>query len=388
LGSSGKNNGYVPGKSGIDDRFMPQEYRGMTMDQLEKRLDENFRTLYEDRKKIPSSEDCLETMDEVRKEMGLDVFIEPDSNTLDQFSDYEVALNEVRKEMSIRHLSDDRIKLMNRNIYHYRNQVVHALIRLQRKINKCNANEQRSRSILQELEKAYPGSYYGSDEADDTVLRNIRFFFEDKIARIENEFFSIDKIHAVGFYENILALQNHESKINEVLDLTRGISGLDTFHINVDYSTEYHLHKYHETHESNDGEQTKKHDPELARKLKTLENEYRSIRDRESWYRTQIRINCEFSTALTHLRTMKPIDDSAAELAIVRIQRRNRYNDNKVQNWKAIAISDSGEILIDIGNKHRPEYCFVYNKCGESIDRIRNYKALIYDKNGKLRPRS
>ena len=388
MGSSGKNNGYVPGKSGIDDRFMPQEYRGMTMDQLEKRLDENFRTLYEDRKKIPSSEDCLETMDEVRKEMGLDVFIEPDSNTLDQFSDYEVALNEVRKEMSIRHLSDDRIKLMNRNIYHYRNQVVHALIRLQRKINKCNANEQRSRSILQELEKAYPGSYYGSDEADDTVLRNIRFFFEDKIARIENEFFSIDKIHAVGFYENILALQNHESKINEVLDLTRGISGLDTFHINVDYSTEYHLHKYHETHESNDGEQTKKHDPELARKLKTLENEYRSIRDRESWYRTQIRINCEFSTALTHLRTMKPIDDSAAELAIVRIQRRNRYNDNKVQNWKAIAISDSGEILIDIGNKHRPEYCFVYNKCGESIDRIRNYKALIYDKNGKLRPRS
>lgn len=388
MGSSSKNNGYVPGKSGIDVRFMPQEYSGMTMDQLEKRLDENFRTLYEDRKKIPSSEDCLEAMDEVRKEMGLDVFIEPDSNTLDQFSDYEVALNEVRKEMSIRHLSDDRIKLMNRNIYHYRNQVVHALIRLQRKINKCNANEQRSRSILQELEKAYPGSYYGSDEADDTVLRNIRFFFEDKIARIENEFFSIDKIHAVGFYENILALQNHEPKINEVLDLTRGISGLDTFHINVDYSTEYHLHKYHETHESDDGEQTKKHDPELARKLKTLENEYRSIRDRESWYRTQIRINCEFSTALTHLRTMKPIDDSAAELAIVRIQRRNRYNDNKVQNWKAIAISDSGEILIDIGNKHRPEYCFVYNKCGESIDRIRNYKALIYDKNGKLRPRS
>ena len=190
MDSSSKNNGYVPGKSGIDVRFMPQEYRGMTMDQLEKRLDENFRTLSEDRKKIPSSEDCLEAINEVRKEIGLDVFTKSYGNTLEQFSDYDGALDKIRKEMGIRHLSDDRIKLMNRNVRHYKNQVIHALIRLERKINKCRDNVQSSRRILQELENAYPGSYYGSNEADDTVLRNIRFFFEDKIARIENEFFS------------------------------------------------------------------------------------------------------------------------------------------------------------------------------------------------------
>ena len=386
MGSSSKNNGYVPGKSGIDVRFMPQEYRGMTMDQLEKQLDENLRALCEDRKKIPSSMDCLEAINEVRKEIGLDVFTKSYGNTLEQFSDYDRTLDEIRKEMGIRHLSDDRIKLMNRNVRHYKNQVIHALIRLERKINKCRDNVQSSRRILQELENAYPGSYYGSNEADDTVLRNIRFFFEDKIARIENEFFSIDKIHAVGFYESILALQNHESKINEVLDLTRGVNGLDTFHIKMNYSTEYDRFKYHDDHETNDEKnKDSKNNPELAHKLETLENEYRSIKDRKSWYRTQMRINCEFSTALTHLRTMKPIDETTAELAIVRIQRRNRYNDNRVQNWKAIAISDSGEILIDVGNRHKPEYCFVYNKCGESIDQIRNYKALIYDKNGKLR---
>lgn len=384
MGSSGKNNGYIPGKSGIDYRFMPQAYRGMTMDQLEKQLDENFRALCEDRKKIPSSTDCLEAINEVEKEMGLDVHTKSEGNTLEQFSNYDRTLDEIRKEMGIQHLSDDRIKLMNRNIRHYRNQVTHVLIRLQRKINKCRNNVQRSRHFLRELENAYPGSYYGSDEDDDTVLRNIRFFFEDKIARIEDELFPINSIRAVGFYDNILALQNHESRINEVLDLTRGISGLNTFSIKVNYSTEYDRFKYHDGHETND-EEAGKNDPELARKLETLENEYRSIRDRESWYHTQIRINCEFLTALPHLKTMRPIDDTTAELAIIRIQRRNRFKDGKVQSWKALAISDSGEMLIDEGDKRRPEYCFVYNKCGESIDRVRNYKALIYDKNGKLR---
>ena len=386
MGSSGKNNGYIPGKSGIDYRFMPQAYRGMTMDQLEKQLDENFRALCEDRKKIPSSTDCLEAINEVEKEMGLDVHTKSEGNTLEQFSNYDRTLDEIRKEMGIQHLSDDRIKLMNRNIRHYRNQVTHVLIRLQRKINKCRNNVQRSRHFLRELENAYPGSYYGSDEDDDTVLRNIRFFFEDKIARIEDELFPINSIRAVGFYDNILALQNHESRINEVLDLTRGISGLNTFSIKVNYSTEYDRFKYHDGHETND-EEAGKNDPELARKLETLENEYRSIRDRESWYHTQIRINCEFLTALPHLKTMRPIDDTTAELAIIRIQRRNRFKDGKVQSWKALAISDSGEMLIDEGDKRRPEYCFVYNKCGELNGMVRNYKALLYDKNGKLKNR-
>lgn len=39
-----RSEGFVPGTSGVDDRFIPSQYRGLSMDELEGKLDRNIET--------------------------------------------------------------------------------------------------------------------------------------------------------------------------------------------------------------------------------------------------------------------------------------------------------------------------------------------------------
>ena len=384
------NYDYVPGTSGIDERFVPPEYRGLTMDQLKKQLYENSKTKYEkDFKKIPSWMKCREAIVKVKKDMGLDISLRPkfDETSPDEVKlTYENELTELKKNMDISDLSKDRIRIMNRNIRHYRNQVSNALIDLQRKLDWCNDNEQRSRQILQELERAYPGSDYGSSEENgDTVCRNVRFFFEDKIVGIEKELLFIKGIESEKvFYDDALAISNREYEINRLLDLTRGISGLNVFHIDMNYSTEPNGILFLNNDEESDDEQNaKKTHPELARKLEILENNYRSIKDRESWYYTQIRINSDFSRILSHLKTMRPVSEFDAEISLAKIQHHNLYNSWQVKGWKVVSVSDSGETMVK--ETPNPSNYAVYDKNGELNDFVRNYNKIIYDRNGNMK---
>lgn len=186
------------------------------------------------------------------------------------------------------------------------------------------------------------------------------------------------------FYDDVLAISNREYEINRLLDLTRGISGLNVFHIDMNYSTEPNGILFLNNDEESDDEQNaKKTHPELARKLEILENKYRSIKDRESWYYTQIRINSDFSRILSHLKTMRPVSEFDAEISLAKIQHHNLYNSWQVKGWKVVSVSDSGETMVK--ETPNPSNYAVYDKNGELNDFVRNYKEIIYDRNGNMK---
>lgn len=383
------NYDYVPGTSGIDDRFLPPKYRGLTMDQLDKQLEENFRTRYKnDLERIPNGLKYANAMEQVRKDMGLNAssISEDDEDFTDDDDDFlDDELTELKIDMGISNLSDERMEIMNRNIRHYKGQVANALIGLQRKLDWCDGNEQRSRQVLKELEKAHPGSDYGSSEDDgNAVCRSARFLFEDKIAGIEHELLFIKETKDKNdFYFNVLTVRENEESINHLLGLTKGISDLDAFPIHMNYSTEPDGIMFNDKAPDYDEQNARKMNPELARKLEILENKYRSLNERREWYQTQIVIDYDFSRALPHLRTMKPIGESDAKKYLARIRIHNSYNSQDVNGWKVVAVSDSGEILVKETN-NPPNYA-VYDKDGALNDFVRNYKEIIYETDGSMK---
>lgn len=334
---------YVPGISGIDDKFIPSQYRGLSMENLEKKLNENVERENKDREK----NDSLHTLDKVmdmEKKLGVDASLaEP-------------------------------IKHMNNEIADYKRRVYQVFNGLQKESDKCDGDVKYSRSLLRKLEEAHPGADYGSKEKNgDVVCDNAKAYLKNHMSSLNVECACIEQMHGQETYEDDRNdLIEHETAINNIIDEMKGITG-DTVpgdHIKVGILTDANnrtFSDYQEAQHQQNHEQAMQDHPEYAK----LYNEFQSEDEMSKIIGRRAEKDYWFKQSFDHLKTMKPLKKAKSKEAMenVVLHILPNYRENIRKNCKAIAKSDeTGEVLMESPNSDGTMNYFIYDSKGNISD--------------------
>ena len=350
---SSKHTEYAPGPNGLDERFVPSQYWGLSMDELESKLDRNLKS---------------------------------DRERLKNFSSYEKKLAKQLKEESIRLDLDekdtidhsgrkplDTIANVNKGILDYKHRVRQLYDNLKTEADECNGNAIHSRYVLRLLEKAHPGADYGSNEKDDeTVCDNAKAYLEAHLERINYDCPEIGPIRGEEDYEEDRGLLlSYEKEINGILDDMRGVTGPED-HIVIDGIRD-------ENDDTDSGRQNymeivRKHHPEYAR----LENQLNGVEARLLMVGRREDDDSYFKKNIGHLKTMKPISGSESKQALKTVISKSLpdYGKTLKKKGKAIAASNTGDILIEVPNDDGFMEYEIHDKHGRPTD---TYQVINYD---------
>lgn len=317
--------GFKPGASGIDDKFIPPRYRGLSMEDLEKKLDGNLARENRERQKLISSRTSEKVMDMERK---LGIGLSP----------------------------AEPIEHMNDEILDYKRRVYQVFNGLQKEADECDGDVNHSREMLRRLENTHPGADYGSkDEDDDTVCANASAYLETRMRLLDTECGQIEPMNGTESYENDRKdLIAHETAINNLIDGMKGITGstIPGDHIQVGPITDpnnRNIHDYQEAEERKNREQAMKDNPEYAELVNKMNGEADRLQmiqreaDKDSWFKKD----------LDRLKGMKPLKGAKSKEALdTIILKAHPWSRNAIRNdCKAIAMSDdTGCILVETPN--------------------------------------
>lgn len=352
--TSPKHIKFIPGPYGPDERFIPSKYRGLSMDELDKKLDRNIGIEKRERERLESlGTDLVEKLNQKAKDLSLDLDYDP------------VDYSEHKPSMPIEDI--------NRNILDYKRKVFDVLSNLQREADKCDSDGEYSRKLLRKLELAHPGADYGSEEKDDeTVCANAKAYLEAHLERINYDCPEIGPIHGEENYEEDRGLLlSYEKEINGILDDMRGVTGPEDRMI-IDGIGD-------ENDDTDSGRQNymeivRKHHPEYAR----LENQLNGVEARLLMVGRREDEDSYFKKNIGHLKTMKPISGSESKQALKTVISKSYPDYGKIlkKKGKAIAASNTGDILIEVPNDDGFMEYEIHDKHGRPTD---TYQVINYD---------
>lgn len=355
---SSKYTEYAPGPNGLDERFVPSQYWGLSMDELESKLDRN---------------------------------LEVDQERLKNFSSYEQKLAKQLKDESIRldldegdHIDHsgrkppDTIDNVNKGILDYKHRVRQLYDNLKTEADECNGNAMHSRYVLRMLEKAHPGADYGSYEKDDeTVCDNAKAYIEGNMEKLSDICADIGPTSSKTYETDRRDLLHHENEVYDVVHNMRGLTScLDEKPLQIDTirtkdddpGGDYGHHDYLDN-------VVKKHHPYYE----TLSNQLDGAKARVLMETKKEEQDAQFRRNLDHLKTMKPISGSEAQkaLKIVVTHSFSDYGAVLKKKGRAIAKSDNGEILIEVSHDDGGKEYEIRDRHGRPTDA---YAIRDYDK--------
>lgn len=349
---------YTPGPNGLDERFVPSQYWGLSMDELESKLDKNLKA---------------------------------DRERLKNFSSYEKKLAKQLKDESIRLDLDegdpidhsgrkppDTIANVNKGILDYKHRVRKLYDNLKQEADECNGNAMHSRYVLRMLEKAHPGADYGSYEKDDdTVCDNAKAYIEGNMEKLSDICADIGPTSTKTYEADRRDLLHHENEVYDVVHNMRGLTGgLDEKPLQIDTirtkdddpGGDYGHHDYLDN-------VVKKHHPYYG----TLSNQLDGAKARVLMETKKEEQDAQFRTNLKHLKTMKPISGPEAQKAL-RTAVTHSFSDYGAilkKKGRAIAESDNGEILIEVSHDDGGKEYEIRDRHGRPTDA---YAIRDYDK--------
>lgn len=350
-----RSEGFVPGTSGVDDRFIPSQYRGLSMDEMEHKLDRNIKT--EQKKQQRTELERSRVLGKLRN-MEVDLGVE---------------------------FTEDPMDSMNRDILDYKGRVFHVFNDLQKTMDKCD-DVQYSRMLLLRLEHAHLGADYGSkDTNDQAVCANAKAYLKNYMDDIGETCSGIKPMQGEDDYdENRADLIDRENRINGIIDNMKNITGtaVDRRHVTMGAITDpnnrtvsdYLVHK-----ENENKQKAMKEHPEYAK----LYNQLNGVEARMRMIGKRGEEDSHFKKSLDHLRTMKPINALKEKKARETVIAANPSHETALKrNSRAIAVSDTGDILIETKNEDSMKYG-IYDRGGSPVDSVSDYDENYSDKYSK-----
>ena len=350
---------YTPGPNGLDERFVPSQYWGLSMDELESKLDRNLKADRERLKNFSSYERKLTAqLDQEAKDSHLDL-------------DYGDHIDHSG------HRPPDTIDNVNKGILDYKNRVHMLYNDLKQEADECNGNAIHSRYVLRLLEKAHPGADYGSNEKDDeTVCDNAKAYIEGNMEKLSDICADIGPTSTKTYEADRRDLINHENAVYDVVHNMRGItSGLDEKPLQIET-----IRTKDDDPGGNNGYQN------YMNMIKDRHPAYGKLSNRLDGAKARVLMetkkeeqDAQFRRNLDHLKTMKPISGHKAERAL-NIAVTHSFSDYGTilkKNGKAIAESDNGEILIEVSHDDGGKEYEVRDRHGRPTDA---YAIRDYDK--------
>ena len=349
-----KHAGFTPGASGIDDKFVPLQYRNLSMAALEKKLNGNLDREAKEKQRINSSRTSEKVMD---MEQKLGIGLSP----------------------------AEPIEHMNDEILDYKRRVYQVFNGLQKEADKCDGDVKYSRSMLKKLEEAHPGADYGSNDKDDVVCDNAKAYLETRMGLLYSECGHIERMHGRETYnEDRKDLIAHENAINNLIDGMKGITG-DTVpgnHIQVGAITNPDnetFSEYMTVEQRRSREQAMQDHPEYANLVNRMNGEAEKLQmvereeEKDSWFKKD----------LESLKGMKPLSGTKSKEALESIVSKARpWSQPAIRrDYKAIAMSDdTGYILTETPNDDNSgmEY-YIYKGKVQNGDIVMGPSLTNYD---------
>lgn len=304
--------------------FLSAKYQGMTLDEVEDSLRKN---------------------------------IESNRNESDNLNDYQSALDENTTDLKDRigissSTSTNVYDMMKKELDDYRKDVGSVIDDVKRKIEWCRGDEAKCRQVLRQLEKAHPGSDYGSDDHNMDAYESVQSFLSkransmkrtiDAIETFEDDYYDEDKEYT-NFHNSLI---NAQDNINETIRELKGISGIKSNSI-ITPLTEPKYGQFNDYEEEKLKEQNSeamKRHPKLVKWMEEIQDEASGVKFRIEALRNQEDHDRNMLNVLPYLKDMKPISNANEKAEAFR--RLSEANSSMYEpkfgedDWEILALSD------------------------------------------------
>lgn len=313
--------------------FLSAKYQGMTLDEVEDSLRKN---------------------------------IESNRNESDNLNDYQSALDENTTDLKDRigissSTSTNVYDMMKKELDDYRKDVGSVIDDVKRKIEWCRGDEAKCRQVLRQLEKAHPGSDYGSDDHNMDAYESVQPFLSkransmkrniDAIEPFEDDYYDEDKEYA-NFHNSLI---NAQDNINETIGELKGISGIKSNTITTPLTDPKYgrFNDYEEEKLKEQNSEAMKRHPKLMKELEDIQNEASGVKFRIEALRNQMDHDHNMLNILPYLKTMRPVsndNEKAEAFRILSTANSSKYLDKfEEDDWNILALSDDkANILVRI----------------------------------------
>lgn len=295
------------------------------------------------------------SLDEVEDSLRKD--IESNRNESDILNDYQSALDENTTDLKDRigissSTSTNIYDMMKKELDDYRKNVGSVIDDVKRKIEWCEGDEAKCRQVLRQLEKAHPGSDYGSDDHNMDAYESVQSFLSkransmkrniDAIEPFEDDYYDKDKEYT-NFHNGLI---NAQDNINETIRELKGISGIKSNTI-ITPLTEPKYGQFNDYWEEKLKEQNseamKKH-PKLVKWMEEIQDEASGVKFRIEALRNQMDHDRNMLNVLPYLKDMKPVSNANEKVEAFR--KLSEANSSMYEpkfgedDWEILALSD------------------------------------------------
>lgn len=304
--------------------FLSAKYQGMTLDEVEDSLRKN---------------------------------IESNRNESDNLNDYQSALDENTTDLKDRigissSTSTNVYDMMKKELDDYRKDVDSVIDDVKRKIEWCRGDEAKCRQVLRQLEKAHPGSDYGSDDHNMDAYESVQSFLSkransmkrniDAIEPFEDDYYDEDKEYA-NFHNSLI---NAQDNINETIRELKGISGIKSNTITTPLTDPKYgqFNDYWEEKLKEQNSEAMKRHPKLVKWMEEIQDEASGVKFRIEALRNQTDHDRNMLNVLPYLKTMRPVsnDNEKAEAFRTLSNANSSMYEDKFgeDDWEILALSD------------------------------------------------
>lgn len=294
-------------------------------------------------------------LDEVEDSLRKD--IERNHNESDILNDYQSALDENTTDLKDRigissSTSTNIYDMMKKELDDYRKDVGSVVDDVKKKIEWCEGDEAKCRQVLRQLEKAHPGSDYGSDDHNMDAYESVQSFLSkransmkrniDAIEPFEDDYYDEDKEYT-NFHNSLI---NAQDNINETIRELKGISGIKSNTITTPLTDPKYgqFNDYWEEKLKEQNSEAMKRHPKLVKWMEEIQDEASGVKFRIEALRNQTDHDQNMLNVLPYLKTMRPVsnDNEKAEAFRTLSNANSSMYEDKFgeDDWEILALSD------------------------------------------------
>ena len=297
-------------------------------------------------------------LDEVEDSLRKD--IESSRNESDNLNDYQSALDENATDLKDRigissSTSTNIYDMMKKELDDYRKDVGSVIDDVKRKIEWCKGDEAKCRQVLRQLEKAHPGSDYGSDDHNMNAYESVQAFLSKRARSMKKNIYAIEPFeddYGISYDEDKEyadfhnSLINAQDNINETIGELKGISGIKSNTITTPLTDPKYgrFNDYEEEKLKEQNSEAMKRHPKLMKELEDIQNEASGVKFRIEALRNQMDHDHNMLNILPYLKTMRPVsndNEKAEAFRILSTANSSKYLDKfEEDDWNILALSD------------------------------------------------
>lgn len=306
----------------LEDGFLPEEYKGLSLKQIDNRLDRIARQ-------------CEEEADALDKKS--------DSALARKDRLYNKLYGKLQDEVSTKEL----VRKANVHIWNYRKQVRNALKSINDKIDWCDGDTRRSRMILNQL-----GVDYGSDD-DVKIQAKAKECLESSRPDVDPDgirFVVFDEDKNSQNYDSIIKeLGDTENRINMSLHKLKGVKGL-TSEVKVEDLTQPGNQSYSDYRKHETRKLMSRHEedhPDTYREYQEASETMRKLSEKCSDYLTLGEDAESLKEFLPNLRNVRSVNDSESGRIVDGLSKKaaEEHNDgfkDRLVSMTVLGVDDGG----------------------------------------------